>query len=146
MKNLIKIILLHIFVFFYGCREEATQREIFYVTSIYTNKTSETLKIISYKESKKYIETISPNQSLIQKDTIGGNSVNAGYIIYSDSVAVIFGEQKISTFNRNTNSRFNFLSSENLVKSYPNEGTTVLEYSFTNEDIQNAEPCNGNCD
>lgn len=132
-------------LFTFNCGEPTDQNEIQKITSIYTNNTSASVKIINYKNSKKFERIIAPNKSLLQKNSEGSDEIPDSIIYRSDSANVIFGNQKISKFKKFDNSNYNFLDGKNYNTKFPSQGFTEQIYTFTAADLNNAVSCNGSC-
>jgi hypothetical protein len=129
----------------YSCGEPTDVGEISHATMIYQNNTSVPIKLINYKGGKRFDRIILASKSLTQK--VSTIEVPADSTIYiSDSVKVIFGNEKYNTFNRAFNSKYNFLDDKNLVTTFPGKNYSEKKYTFTSQDLSAAISCNGNCD
>ena len=74
------------------------------------------------------------------------SGINTGMIATSDSVSIVFGNKKLSNFNRSVETTFNILHANNydfLKKELNND---IYTYTFTESDYENAEDCNGSCE
>ncbi|KQM37456.1 hypothetical protein [Chryseobacterium sp. Leaf201] len=140
-----KILSIFTFVFIFSCGEPTDQNEIQKITSTYINNTNTSVKIINYKNSKKFERIIMLNKSLVQKNLEGSDEIPDSIIYRSDSAKVIFGNQKISKFKKFDNSNYNFLDGKNYNTNFPSTGSTEQTYTFTAADVNNAVPCNGSC-
>lgn len=128
-----------------NCREPTDKGEIFYYTIIYKNDTSAPIKIINYKSGKRFDRIILASKSLSQKVSTIEEPADSTIQI-SDSVKVIFGNERYNTFNRSINSKYNFLDNKNLTTTFLEENYSEQQYIFTSQDLTDAIICNGNCD
>ncbi len=129
----------------FSCGEPTDVNEITTGSLIYTNNTAGPVKIINYKGIKKFERIIPISKSLIQKNSTQYQEVSDSLIFIADSVKVIFNNQKFAKFKRSDNSTYNFLDDKNLVTTFPQKNHTEKRYTFTAADVNNAFPCNGNC-
>lgn len=87
-----------------------------------------------------YSISINNNEELIKNGSIPGGTLGPSFLEvffnYNDydSISIIYDNSKISEFDFNTESERNLLVSGNS------------KFTFTEEDYQNAEDCNGNCE
>ena len=140
-----KLLYIIISIFLNSCIEPTDRGEISYGAMIYQNDTSVPIKTINYKDGKRFDRIILASKSLNQK--VSTIEVPADSTIYiSDSVKVIFGNEKYNIFTRSTNSKYNFLDDKNLTTTFPDYNYSEKKYIFTSQDLNIALPCNGNCD
>ena len=144
-KHIVASICIMLLLISFNCGEPTDQNEIQNITSIYLNDTNTSLKIINYKNNKKFERTILPSKILIQKNLEGTDGISDSIIYRSDSARVIFGNQKISKYKKFDNSNYNFLDGRNYNTVFPSKGFTEQKYSFKTADVNNAVPCNGTC-
>lgn len=108
------------------------------------NESGKNIKINSYSSNGNltYSITINNNEELIKNGSIPGGTPGPSFLEvffnYNDydSISIIYDNSKISEFDFNTESE----SERNLLVS----GNST--FTFTEEDYQNAEDCNGNCE
>lgn len=128
-----------------SCGEPTDVNEITTGSLIYTNNTNVPAKIINYRGNKKFERLIPVSKSLIQKNSTQYQEIPDSLIFIADSVKVIFNNQKFAKFKRSDNSTYNFLDDKNLTTTFPQKNHTEKKYTFTTADVDNALPCNGNC-
>lgn len=116
----------------------------------YSNKSSKDISIISYHHSynskSEYTHKIEKGGKFEQTYNFNGGNDYPRIINESDSVKVIFDNERQSTFVRDKDieNPYNIYNS----KKNPNKGGgwhTFLEYTFTDKDYEYAKPCNGKC-
>lgn len=128
-----------------SCTEPTDVGEISNDAFVYQNDLTLPLKIINYRGGKIFERTILASRSLNQE--VSTIKMPDGSIIYnSDSVKVIFGDEKYNIFNRSINSKYNFLDDKNLTTTFPKNNYTEKKYIFTSQDLNDAISCNGNCE
>lgn len=129
----------------FSCTEPTDVGEISNGTFIYQNDLTLPLKVINYRGGKRFERTILASRSLSQE--VSTIKIPADSTIYiSDSVKVIFGNEKYNIFNRSINSKYNFLDDKNLTTTFPKNNYSEKKYIFTSQDLNPALSCNGDCD
>ncbi|HMM11626.1 MAG TPA: hypothetical protein PKE03_05985 [Bacteroidales bacterium] len=112
-----------------------------YEEYVYLNHTSHLLTIKVYnRKNDGFLEqtyNIALNQLLKQEIELMAGSIT-GIIPLSDSVIVIFGNERISRFTHFSSSPFNIMNLNNYVREKKGSNRNSYTYTFTQEDFINA--------
>lgn len=147
MKN-IAFILSIVMLFLTSC--EPPEGDILFITTEYSNKSSKDISIISYHYShnrkSEYTHKIEKGGKFEQKYEYTGSDY-LGIINESDSVKVIFDNERQSTFVRGKDieNPYNIYHNKKKIPNKGEEWHLFTEYTFTDKDYEYAKPCNGKC-
>lgn len=125
---------------FYSCNK--TIDKSFYEEYIYKNNSGHNLTIKAFnKTDNGYISnsyTLPANGNFSQEiELISGSKI--GIIALCDSVAVQFGNDRISFFLPETESSYNIIAHNNYDCIEEDENHRICTYIFTSEDYENAD-------
>jgi hypothetical protein len=138
MRTITYFFILNLIIICLGCEQE-------YIT-IYTlkNESGKSIKINTYSSSNRLNNEIIINEkNSFSRETVDyQGSPSSFYRVFEsednssiDSITIIYDNSKISAFNFSTNNKRNPLL-------FHADNT----FTFTEEDYENAEDCNGNCE
>lgn len=145
MKNLLFICVAFVIT---SCGREIVDG-VYYLEYDFINKSSADITINSYFGEEKYTYYIKKDSTYYQKKEMIFGS-NSKLIYDSDSAIVIYDNNKYKMWRKLENVDRDIDRSIHNFKSYTEvgkkENSTKYEYIFTEEDYNQAQPCNGNCD
>ena len=122
---------------------------IYHHTHHYKNESGYDIRINSFKNGEQHIHHIQQNATKTEYfDSENNSNINLNALItHSDSIKVIFNEEKMKEWKISDNSsNRNPLRGENMILLNQSKLNYEYQFTFTPQDYDDALPCNGNCD